>query len=191
LFFNLRRAKNRISALEGGDLRPDQVKQIAVKFGVTEEDVVQMNRRLGGDASLNAPLGEQGEGEWQDRLVDEDDNQEHKLVQSEEASNRHDALMDALRVLNPRERRVLGARRLADHPMTLVDLSAELGVSSERVRQIEMHAFEKVQSAVRAAYAKRERGSTNGSRALTSSSPRLPATQHARTGYRAFPASMR
>jgi RNA polymerase sigma-32 factor len=156
LFFNLRRAKSRISALDEGDLRPDQVKQIATKLGVTEQDVVEMNRRLGGDASLNAPLREQGEGEWQDWLVDEDTDQEHKLVESEEASNRHAALVDALSVLNPRERRIFEARRLADDPMTLEDLSAEFGVSRERVRQIEVRAFEKVQNAVKSAYAKRE-----------------------------------
>jgi RNA polymerase sigma-32 factor len=156
LFFNLRRAKSRISALDEGDLRPDQVKQIAVKLGVTEQDVVDMNRRLGGDASLNAPLREQGEGEWQDWLVDDEDNQEHKLVEAEEASNRHDALIDALSVLNPRERRIFEARRLAEDPMTLEDLSAEFGVSRERVRQIEVRAFEKVQNAVKTAYAKRE-----------------------------------
>jgi RNA polymerase sigma-32 factor len=156
LFFNLRRAKSRISALDEGDLRPDQVKQIAVKLGVTEQDVVDMNRRLGGDASLNAPLREQGEGEWQDWLVDDEDNQEHKLVEAEEASNRHDALIDALSVLNARERRIFEARRLAEDPMTLEDLSAEFGVSRERVRQIEVRAFEKVQNAVKAAYAKRE-----------------------------------
>src|SRR5271169_4009550 len=121
LFFNLRRAKSRISALDEGDLRPDQVKQIATKLGVTEQDVVDMNRRLGGDASLNAPLREQGEGEWQDWLVDEDTSQEHKLVETEEASNRHEALVDALSVLNPRERRIFEARRLADDPMTLED----------------------------------------------------------------------
>jgi len=156
LFFNLRRAKSRISALDEGDLRPDQVKQIATKLGVTEQDVVDMNRRLGGDASLNAPLREQGEGEWQDWLVDDEDNQEHKLVESEEASNRHEALIDALGVLNARERRIFEARRLADDPMTLEDLSSEFGVSRERVRQIEVRAFEKVQNAVKAAYAKRE-----------------------------------
>ena len=156
LFFNLRRAKSRISALDEGDLRPDQVKQIAVKLGVTEQDVVDMNRRLGGDASLNAPLREQGEGEWQDWLVDDEDNQEHKLVEAEEASNRHDALIDALSVLNPRERRIFEARRLAEDPITLEDLSSEFGVSRERVRQIEVRAFEKVQNAVKAAYAKRE-----------------------------------
>ncbi|MBV8183977.1 MAG: RNA polymerase sigma factor RpoH [Hyphomicrobiales bacterium] len=156
LFFNLRRAKSRISALDEGDLRPDQVKQIATKLGVTEQDVVDMNRRLGGDASLNAPLREQGEGEWQDWLVDDEDNQEHKLVEAQEASNRHDALIDALSVLNARERRIFEARRHAEEPMTLEDLSTEFGVSRERVRQIEVRAFEKVQNAVKTAYAKRE-----------------------------------
>ncbi|MBV8426835.1 MAG: RNA polymerase sigma factor RpoH [Hyphomicrobiales bacterium] len=156
LFFNLRRAKSRISALDEGDLRPEQVKQIATKLGVTEQDVVDMNRRLGGDASLNAPLREQGEGEWQDWLVDDEDNQEHKLVEAQEASNRHDALIDALSVLNARERRIFEARRLAEEPMTLEDLSTEFGVSRERVRQIEVRAFEKVQNAVKTAYAKRE-----------------------------------
>ncbi|SEF10245.1 RNA polymerase, sigma 32 subunit, RpoH [Rhizobiales bacterium GAS191] len=156
LFFNLRRAKNRISALDEGDLRSDQVKQIATKLGVTERDVVDMNRRLIGDASLNAPFSKQGEGEWQDWLVDDEDNQEHKLVESEEASNRHDALVDALGVLTPRERRIFEARRLADDPMTLEDLSSEFGVSRERVRQIEARAFDKLQTAVKAGYAKRE-----------------------------------
>jgi RNA polymerase sigma-32 factor len=156
LFFNLRRAKSRISALDEGDLRPDQVKLIATKLGVGEQDVVEMNRRLSGDASLNAPLREAGEGEWQDWLVDDEDNQERKLVDSEEASNRHAALMDALHVLNPRERRIFEARRLAEDPMTLEDLSAEFGVSRERVRQIEVRAFEKIQGAVKTAFAKRE-----------------------------------
>jgi RNA polymerase sigma-32 factor len=161
LFFNLRRAKSRISALDEGDLRPDQVKQIATKLGVTEQDVVDMNRRLGGDASLNAPLREQGEGEWQDWLVDDEDNQEHKLVEAEEASNRHDALIDALGVLNARERRIFEARRLADDPMTLEDLSVEFGVSRERVRQIEMRAFEKVRRATNIAYKARQAARTS------------------------------
>ena len=156
LFFNLRHAKKQISAFDEGDLRPDQVKQIASKLGVTELDVVDMNRRLCGDLSLNAPLSERSGGEWQDLLVEEEDDQEHKLVKSEEASNRHEALIDALDVLDPRERRILEARRLADVPMTLEGLSAEVGVSGERVRQIELRAFEKLQSAVKAACAKRE-----------------------------------
>jgi RNA polymerase sigma-32 factor len=149
LFFNLRKAKGRISALEEGDLRPEQVKQIATQLGVTEQDVVDMNRRLGGDASLNAPLREEGEGEWQDWLVDDRASQESVLAAEEEGQNRLQALRDALSVLNPRERRIFEARRLADDPMTLEDLSAEFGVSRERVRQIEVRAFEKVQEAVK------------------------------------------
>ncbi len=149
LFFNLRKAKGRISALEEGDLRPEQVKQIATQLGVTEQDVIDMNRRLGGDASLNAPLREEGEGEWQDWLVDESASQESVLAAEEEGQNRLQALRDALSVLNPRERRIFEARRLADDPMTLEDLSAEFGVSRERVRQIEVRAFEKVQEAVK------------------------------------------
>jgi RNA polymerase sigma-32 factor len=149
LFFNLRKAKGRISALEEGDLRPEQVKQIATQLGVTEQDVIDMNRRLGGDASLNAPLREEGEGEWQDWLVDESASQEAMLAAEEEGQNRLEALRNALSVLNPRERRIFEARRLSDEPMTLEDLSAEFGVSRERVRQIEVRAFEKVQEAVK------------------------------------------
>jgi RNA polymerase sigma-32 factor len=149
LFFNLRKAKGRISALDEGDLRPDQVKQIATQLGVTEQDVVEMNRRLGGDASLNAPLREEGEGEWQDWLVDDSASQEQILAAEEEGENRLTALRSALSVLNPRERRIFEARRLSDDPMTLEDLSTEFGVSRERVRQIEVRAFEKVQEAVK------------------------------------------
>ncbi|MCI0466770.1 MAG: RNA polymerase sigma factor RpoH [Beijerinckiaceae bacterium] len=150
LFFNLRRAKSQISALEEGDLRPDQVKTIARRLGVTEQDVIDMNRRMAGDASLNSPLRDQSEGEWQDWLVDDSASQESTLVEREEASNRLDALQDALGVLNARERRIFEARRLADDPMTLEALSEEFGISRERVRQIEVRAFEKVQSAVKA-----------------------------------------
>ncbi len=149
LFFNLRKAKGRISALDEGDLRPDQVKQIATQLGVGEQDVVDMNRRLGGDASLNAPLREEGEGEWQDWLVDTSPSQESVLATEEEGNNRLSALRNALSVLNPRERRIFEARRLAEDPMTLEDLSTEFGVSRERVRQIEVRAFEKVQEAVK------------------------------------------
>jgi RNA polymerase sigma-32 factor len=149
LFFNLRKAKGRISALEEGDLHPDQVKQIATQLGVNEQDVVDMNRRLGGDASLNAPLREEGEGEWQDWLVDQGQSQEQILVEEEEGQNRLQALRNALSVLNPRERRIFEARRLSDDPITLEDLSTEFGVSRERVRQIEVRAFEKVQEAVK------------------------------------------
>jgi RNA polymerase sigma-32 factor len=156
LFFNLRKAKGRISALEEGDLRPDQVKQIATRLGVTEQDVIEMNRRLGGDASLNAPLREEGEGEWQDWLVDESASQEQMLVAEEESQNRLAALREALSVLNPRERRIFEARRLAEDPITLEELSTEFGVSRERVRQIEVRAFEKVQDAVKEALVKIE-----------------------------------
>ncbi|MFL4997726.1 MAG: RNA polymerase sigma factor RpoH [Microvirga sp.] len=151
LFFNLRKAKGRISAFEEGDLRPDHVKQIATQLGVTEQDVVDMNRRLGGDASLNAPLRDEGEGggEWQDWLVDTGQSQEQVLVEEEEGQNRLTALRSALSVLNPRERRIFEARRLSDDPITLEELSTEFGVSRERVRQIEVRAFEKIQEAVK------------------------------------------
>ncbi len=151
LFFNLRKAKGRISAFEEGDLRPEHVKQIATQLGVTEQDVVDMNRRLGGDASLNAPLRDEGEGggEWQDWLVDTGQSQEQVLVEEEEGQNRLTALRSALSVLNPRERRIFEARRLSDDPITLEELSTEFGVSRERVRQIEVRAFEKVQEAVK------------------------------------------
>jgi RNA polymerase sigma-32 factor len=150
LFFNLRKAKSRISALEEGDLRPDQVKLIAKRLGVTEQDVVDMNRRLGGDVSLNSPIREEGDsGEWQDWLVDDSISQETRLAESEEANNRRKALGEALTVLNERERRIFEARRLADEPITLEELADEFGVSRERVRQIEVRAFEKVQKAVK------------------------------------------
>jgi RNA polymerase sigma-32 factor len=149
LFFNLRKAKRQISALEDGDLRADQVELIATRLGVTEQDVVDMNRRLTGDVSLNAPVREDGDhGEWQDWLADETPSQERLLVESEELANRRSALKEALRVLNARERRIFEARRLAERPMTLEALGAEFRVSRERVRQIESHAFEKVRRAV-------------------------------------------
>ena len=149
LFFNLRKAKSQISALEEGDLRPEQVKTIATKLGVTEQDVVDMNRRMSGDASLNAPIRQEGEGgEWQDWLVDDSSSQESLLVESEESDNRLGALRQALGVLNERERRIFEARRLLDEPVTLEALSAEFSISRERVRQIEVRAFEKVQKAV-------------------------------------------
>ena len=150
LFFNLRKAKSKSSALEEGDLRPDQVKLIAKRLGVTEQDVVDMNRRLGGDVSLNAPIREEGDsGEWQDWLVDDTTDQETRLAESEQAQNRRKALGEALTVLNDRERRIFEARRLADDPVTLEDLASEFAVSRERVRQIEVRAFEKVQKAVK------------------------------------------
>jgi RNA polymerase sigma-32 factor len=157
LFFNLRKAKSQISALEEGDLRPEQVKTIATKLGVTEQDVVDMNRRMSGDASLNAPIRQEGEGgEWQDWLVDDSASQESRLVASEESDNRLGALRQALSVLNERERRIFEARRLLDDPVTLEELSSEFSISRERVRQIEVRAFEKVQKAVVAGLAKVE-----------------------------------
>jgi RNA polymerase sigma-32 factor len=156
LFFNLRRAKSQLQALEEGDLKPEHVKKIATKLGVPEEDVVNMNRRLGGDTSLNAPLRADTEGgEWQDWLVDETPSQEERLVENEELSRRRSYLTSAMSVLNDRERRVFEARRLSEDPVTLEDLSEEFGVSRERIRQIEVRAFEKVQKAVTAS-AKRE-----------------------------------
>jgi RNA polymerase sigma-32 factor len=157
LFFNLRKAKSKISALDEGDLHPDQVKLIASRLGVTDQDVIDMNRRLGGDASLNAPIRDDGEaGEWQDWLVDNTPNQEARMAESEEFDHRRQALNGAIGVLNPRERRIFEARRLAEEPMTLEDLAAEFGVSRERVRQIEVRAFEKVQSAVKGTIARQE-----------------------------------
>ncbi|MBS7804800.1 RNA polymerase sigma factor RpoH [Rhizobiales bacterium TNE-4] len=158
LFFNLRKAKSQIAALDEGDLRPDQVKQIATKLGVHEQEVIEMNRRLGGDASLNSPIRADGDGdgEWQDWLVDDSDTQESRLVEEEETKNRRDALKDALAVLNERERRIFEARRLTEDPVTLEELSEEFGVSRERVRQIEVRAFEKVQKAVRDLITQRE-----------------------------------
>ncbi|MGE0241381.1 MAG: RNA polymerase sigma factor RpoH [Parvibaculaceae bacterium] len=149
LFFNLRKVKGQIQALEEGDLRPDQVKEIARRLGVPEEDVVSMNRRLSGDASLNAPVRAESEGEWQDWLVDDTDTQEDMLVESEEKRLRLDLLTEAMEKLTDRERRVFEARRMQEEPATLEDLSQEFGVSRERIRQIEVRAFEKVQKAVK------------------------------------------
>ena len=149
LFFNLRRAKGQLQAFEEGDLKPEHVKTIATRLGVSEEDVVSMNRRLGGDSSLNAPIRADSEsGEWQDWLVDDTPDQEERLAESEELSQRRDYLERALSTLNERERRIFEARRLAEDPATLEDLSVEFGVSRERIRQIEVRAFEKVQKAV-------------------------------------------
>jgi RNA polymerase sigma-32 factor len=151
LFFSLRRVKSSISAIDQGDLRPDQVKLIAERLRVPEQDVVDMNRRLGGDVSLNAPTrAESDSGQWQDSLVDDSTSQEINLLQSEEADNRRSALRNALALLKGRERRIFEARKLADEPPTLEELADEIGVSPERVRQIEMRAFAKVQGAVRA-----------------------------------------
>ncbi|MFC0244086.1 RNA polymerase sigma factor RpoH [Falsochrobactrum ovis] len=153
LFFNLRKMKSKIQALDDGDLSPDQVKQIATKLQVSEDEVVSMNRRLSGDTSLNAPLrASEGEsGEWQDWLVDTSDNQEEILIEQDELESRRSMLDQAMETLNDRERRIFRARRLAEDPITLEELSGEFGISRERVRQIEVRAFEKVQAAVKAA----------------------------------------
>jgi RNA polymerase sigma-32 factor len=153
LFFNLRKAKSEISALEEGDLHPDQVHQIATKLGVLDEEVVSMNRRLsGGDASLNAPLRADGESEWQDWLVDEDTpSQENLVAENEERSIRMSLLEEAMAELTERERHILTERRLKDDPTTLEELASQYGVSRERVRQIEVRAFEKLQKAMRTA----------------------------------------
>ena len=150
LFFNLRKAKSRISALNDGDMRPDQVKLIAKRLGVTEQDVVGMNRRLDGDASLNDPIREgHDSAEWQDWLVGESLDQETMLAASEEFDDRRNALSVVLGALKPRDRRIFESRRLADDPITLAELADEFGVSRERVRQIEARTFEKVQKAVK------------------------------------------
>jgi RNA polymerase sigma-32 factor len=153
LFFNLRKAKSEIAALQEGDLRPDQVSQIATKLGVLDEEVVSMNRRLsGGDASLNSPLRSDSESEWQDWLVDEDTpSQEQLVADSQEKSIRMSLLEEAMTELTDRERHILTERRLKDEPTTLEELASEYGVSRERVRQIEVRAFEKLQKAMRAA----------------------------------------
>jgi len=157
LFFNLRKVKGKIQALEEGDLNPEQVSEIATRLNVSEEEVISMNRRLSGDASLNAPIrATEGEsGEWQDWLVDEHENQEEMLVEQDELESRRRMLEDAMDVLNERERRIFEARRLSDEPLTLEELSGEFDISRERVRQIEVRAFEKVQEAVKAS-AKRQ-----------------------------------
>jgi RNA polymerase sigma-32 factor len=153
LFFNLRKAKSEISALEEGDLHPDQVSQIATKLGVLDSEVISMNRRLAGpDASLNAPLRSDSENEWQDWLEDKDAvSQETRLAETEEYSLRMGLLEEAMAELSDRERHILTERRLRDDPTTLETLAAEYGVSRERVRQIEVRAFEKLQKAMRAA----------------------------------------
>jgi RNA polymerase sigma-32 factor len=150
LFFNLRKVKSRISALDEGDMRPDQVKFIAKRLGVTERAVIDMNRRLGGDASLNDAIREDRDStEWQDWLVGDSPDQETTLAAKEEFDNRRNALSVVLGALNARARRIFESRRLAEDPMTLAELADEFGVSRERVRQIEARAFEKVQEAVK------------------------------------------
>ncbi len=150
LFFNLRKLKGQIQAVEEGDLTPEHVKEIAETLNVTEEDVVNMNRRLAGaDHSLNAPLRADSDGEWQDWLVDETENQEDALAEKEEMGNRRDLLSQAMMSLNERERHILSERRLRDNPLTLEDLSQQYGISRERVRQIEVRAFEKLQRSMK------------------------------------------
>ena len=149
LFFNLRKVKGQIAALDDGNLHPDQVKQIATTLHVTEADVVSMNQRLTGDASLNAPMrADEGSSEWQDWLVDDTPDQETTLGNSEEYSERMGLLTNAMSELNEREKAIFQARRLKDDPATLEELAQEYNVSRERIRQIEVRAFEKVQEAV-------------------------------------------
>jgi len=156
LFFNLRRLKGQMQALEDGDLKPEQVSKIAKLLDVQEQDVVSMNRRLAApDNSLNAPLRQEGEGEWQDWLVDESDSQETVLAEREERTGRAALLSNALKTLNERERRILVERRLKDNPTTLEDLSREYNISRERVRQIEVRAFERLQKAMKQQVAER------------------------------------
>ncbi len=150
LFFNLRKIKGRLQAFEEGDLSPEHVKQISDELDVPEQDVVSMNRRLaGGDNSLNAPLRADGEGEWQDWLEDDSESHESMIADSEELSIRREMLEEAMKGLNDRERRILTERRLKDEPKTLEELSQEYDISRERVRQIEVRAFEKLQKAMK------------------------------------------
>jgi RNA polymerase sigma-32 factor len=153
LFFNLRKLKSKLRALDEGDLKPEHVTEIATKLNVSEAEVTSMNQRLSGDASLNSPIraGEGESGEWQDWLVDGHDSQETILIEQDELDSRRTMLQNAMASLNDRERRIFQARRLAEDPMTLEELSAEFDISRERVRQIEVRAFEKVQEAVQAA----------------------------------------
>jgi RNA polymerase sigma-32 factor len=154
LFFNLRRLKGQIEALEEGDLKPENVKTIATKLGVSEDEVINMNRRLSSpDSSLNAPVAGESESEWQDWLADDTLDQESQLAESEELDERRTLLTAALDELTPRERDILEARRLQDEPVTLEDLSVKYNISRERVRQIEVRAFEKLQEKMKSALA--------------------------------------
>ncbi|RED53637.1 RNA polymerase sigma factor RpoH [Aestuariispira insulae] len=157
LFFNLRKIKGRLQAFDEGDLSPEHVKQIAEELSVPEQDVVNMNRRLAGsDNSLNAPLKADGDGEWQDWLEDDTDNQETMLAESEELTLRREMLQDAIKHLNPREQAILTERRLSEPAKTLEELSQEYNISRERVRQIEVRAFEKLQKAMKNAAVERK-----------------------------------
>ena len=170
LFFNLRKLKGKIKALEDGALRQEHVEQIAKTLGVSEEEVRSMNQRLSGDASLNAPIrAAEGEsGQWQDWLVDESESQEDMLIRDDELETRREMLQDAMDVLNERERRIFTARRLSEDPLTLEELSQEFDISRERVRQIEVRAFEKVQKAM-----------VNANKELARPKPQLEAPAHA------------
>ena len=150
LFFNLRRMKNRLEAFEDGDMKPEDVTRIATDLGVSEEDVVSMNRRMamGGDTSLNVPLRDDSEGSWQDFLVDSEPLQDERVADAEETRIRHDLLVEAMESLNDREKHILTERRLTDEPKTLEELSQVYDVSRERIRQIEVRAFEKLQKAL-------------------------------------------
>ena len=150
LFFNLRRMKAKLDAFEDGDLRPEDVAKIATDLGVTEDEVVSMNRRMamGGDTSLNVPMREDGEGQWQDWLADDEPLQDQVVAEAQEADVRHDMLVSAMESLNDREKHILTERRLTDDPKTLEELSQVYGVSRERVRQIEVRAFDKLQKAM-------------------------------------------
>jgi RNA polymerase sigma-32 factor len=150
LFFNLRRMKNKLDAFEDGDLSPENLRKIATDLGVTEEEVTSMNRRMamGGDTSLNVPMREDGEGQWQDWLADTDPLQDERIAEAEEKDVRHALLVEAMDDLNDREKHILSERRLAEEPKTLEELSQVYGVSRERVRQIEVRAFEKLQRAM-------------------------------------------
>ncbi len=150
LFFNLRRMKNRIEAFEDGDMKPEDVTKIATDLGVSEEDVISMNRRMamGGDTSLNVPVREDGEGSWQDWLVDSEPLQDERVADAQETRVRHDLLVEAMDALNDREKHILTERRLTDEPKTLEELSQVYSVSRERIRQIEVRAFEKLQKAL-------------------------------------------
>ena len=168
LFFNLRRMKGQIAAFDEGDLKPEQVTAIATKLGVPEEDVVSMNRRLAGpDSSLNAPLAGDSDSEWQDWLADDALDQETQLAENEELAERRTLLTAAMGELNERERDIIAARRLKDEPETLEDLSARYGISRERVRQIEVRAFEKLQEKMKSALASKRAETLDGAQSLS------------------------
>ncbi len=178
LFFNLRRLKGQMQAIDDGDLQPEQVAKIARVLDVPEQDVVSMNRRLAApDHSLNAPVRQDSEGEWQDWLVDETESQETALADREELTGRKALLTGALKTLNERERHILIERRLKDNPTTLEDLSQQYNISRERVRQIEVRAFEKLQKAMKAQIAERRLQSQSAVGGLADQSASLSSRQ--------------